>query len=188
MPRRKTLSDDDLLDRALYVMRRVGPEGVTFAAVAAETGLSPATLVQRFGTKNALLHAALVRAWDLLDERTRLAIDVAPAGPGGAIALLVALSEDFSGEADYAEGLLVLREDMRDAELRERGVRWGEVLAEAVGARLADGFGPRLDLGRLMIAQWQGITLWWGFSRQGVLPDVVARELTAFCRAIGCEV
>lgn len=188
MPRRKTLSDDHLLDRALAVMRRAGPDGVTFASVASETGLSPATLVQRFGTKNALLHAALVRAWDLLDDRTRTAIGDAPDDPAGAIAILVVLSGDLSGEADYAEGLLVLREDMRDAELRRRGVRWGEVLAEAVGARLADGFGPRLDLGRLMIAQWQGITLWWGFSRQGVLPDVVARELTAFCRAIGCEV
>ena len=185
MPRKKTLSDDDLLERALHVMRRAGPDGVTFASVAAETGLSPATLVQRFGTKSALLHAALVRAWEMLDERTMLAIDEAPAGPAGAVALLVALSGSFSGDADYAEGLLVLREDMRNPDLRARGMRWGTVLAEAVGERLADATGSRLDLGRLMIAQWQGIWLWWGFARKGALPDVVRQELTEFCRAIG---
>ncbi|KGM30458.1 TetR/AcrR family transcriptional regulator, partial [Inquilinus limosus] len=70
MPRPRTIPDEALLDGALAVMRRAGPDGITFAAVAAETGLSAATLVQRFGGKTALVQAALLRAWDLLDART----------------------------------------------------------------------------------------------------------------------
>ncbi|TSD88504.1 TetR/AcrR family transcriptional regulator [Mycobacterium sp. KBS0706] len=183
MPRPRTVPDEALLDGALAVMRRAGPEGLTFAAVAAETGLSAATLVQRFGGKAALVQAALLRAWDLLDARTAAADAAAPPTPAGAVDLLVALSGDYGD--DYAEGLLVLREDLRDPVLRRRGAAWGRVLATALGRRLADSAGPRPDLGRLMAAQWQGAVLWWGFERGRSLPEAVAAELEAWCRAIG---
>ncbi|MGF6226633.1 AcrR family transcriptional regulator [Inquilinus ginsengisoli] len=182
MPRPRTIPDEALLDGALAVLRRAGPEGMTFAAVAAETGLSAATLVQRFGGKAALVRAALLRAWDLLDARTAEADAAAPPTPTGAVALLVALSGDYGD--DYAEGLLVLREDLRDPTLRRRGAAWGRVLAEALGRRLADPAGPRPDLGRLMAAQWQGAVLWWGFERGRSLPEAVTAELEAFCRTV----
>ena len=167
-------------------MRRAGPKGVTFSSVAAETGLSAPTLVQRFGTKPALLRAALLRAWDLLDARTAVCDAAAPATPAGAVELLVALSEPDTA-ADYTEGLLVLREDLRDPVLRRRGVLWGEALAEMLGRRLAAGGAPRFDLGRLMAAQWQGTLLWWSFSRRRPAGDAVARSLRSWCRAIGIE-
>lgn len=185
MPRKKTLSDIDLLDRVLTLMRRLGPQGVTFAAAAVETGLSGPTLVQRFGTRDGLLQAALLRAWDLLDERTEAAIAAAPRTPAGAIGILVALSGDFGSGENYAEGLLVLREDMRNPELRARGEKWGRRLAEALGACLAGRDGPRRDLGRLLAGQWQGALTWWGFSRNGTPAEAVKADLTAFCRAIG---
>ncbi|WP_225771773.1 TetR/AcrR family transcriptional regulator [Inquilinus sp. Marseille-Q2685] len=184
MPRPRTIPDEALLDGALAVMRRAGPDGITFAAVAAETGLSGATLVQRFGSKAALVQAALLRAWDLLDARTEAADAAAPPGPAGAVEMLVALSGDYGAEDDYAEGLLVLREDLRDPALRRRGAAWGEALAAALGRRLADAAGPRPDLGRLMAAQWQGALLWWGFERGRSLPQAVAAELEAFCRIV----
>ncbi|HWK65070.1 MAG TPA: helix-turn-helix domain-containing protein [Rhizobiaceae bacterium] len=185
MPRKKSLSDDDLLDRVLGLMHRAGPESVTFAAAASESGLSAATLVQRFGTKDALLHAVLWRAWDLLDQRTEAAIAVQPRTPQGAVAILVALSSDYGSGEDYAEGLLVLREDLRNPDLRARGERWGSRLAEALGHCLADADGPRSDLGRLLAGQWQGALLWWGFSRTGTPAEAVERDLHAFCAAIG---
>ena len=186
MPRPRTITDEELLDGALAVMRRAGPEGITFAAVAAETGLAASTLVQRFGRKQALMHAALVRAWDLLDARTAQADAAAPETPAGAVELLVALSEDYGDAAeDYAEGLLLLREDLRDPELRRRGAAWGDVLAGALGRRLADASGPRPDLGRLMASQWQGVLIWWGFSQEGRVTDAVAESLRAWCAAIG---
>ncbi|MGI6852790.1 TetR/AcrR family transcriptional regulator [Mesorhizobium sp. 1B3] len=185
MPRKKTLSDNDLLDRILGLMHRAGPDGVTFAAAASETGLSAATLVQRFGTKDALLHAVLLRAWDLLEQRTEAAIAAEPRTPKGAVAILVALSGDYGSGEDYAEGLLVLREDLRNAELRARGERWGGRLADALGDCLADTEGPRADLGRLLAGQWQGALLWWGFSRIGTPAEAIERDLLAFCAAIG---
>ncbi|GLS32355.1 transcriptional regulator, TetR family [Mesorhizobium albiziae] len=188
MPRKKTLSDTDLLDRVLTLMRRSGPQGVTFAAAASETGLSGPTLVQRFGTRDGLLHAALLRAWDLLDERTETAIATQPKTPAGAVATLVTLSGDFGSGENYAEGLLVLREDLRNPELRARGDKWGKRLADALGQCFADASGARPDLGRLLAGQWQGALLWWGFSRNGIPAEAVKQDLTAFCRAIGREI
>lgn len=116
----------------------------------AASGSAPATLVQRFGSKPALVKAALVRAWDLLDARTEA---VAAATPAGAVALLVGLSDYPEGDA-YADQLMVLREDLRDAELRQRGRRWGDRLAAMLAPRLADGGGPREDRARELTALW----------------------------------
>ena len=65
MPRPRTMSDEAILDAVLALAQRVGQARVTFAAAAAETGLSAATLVQRFGTKRDLLLAADKRGIDL---------------------------------------------------------------------------------------------------------------------------
>ncbi len=187
MPRPRTIPDDALLDAALGVMRGHGPAGVTFAAVAAASGLAAATLVQRFGSKPALLRAALSRAWDLLDARTAELDAAAPPTVTGAVALLVELSAGYGGVGDsYADGLLVLREDLRDPALRARGRRWGGALAEALGRRLADADGPRPDLGRLMASQWQGAVLWWGFDPEGrPVGEAIAGELRRWCAAVG---
>ena len=85
MPRKRTISDQDLLDAALVVVRAVGPEALTFAAAASASGLAASTLVQRFGTKAGLLRAALLRAWDLLDDLDVVtALDVAEESGGEA--------------------------------------------------------------------------------------------------------
>src|SRR6185437_9492855 len=61
MPRRKSISDEDILDRALPLMARAGPAGFTLAEVARAVGLAPATLVQRFGDKQTLIERAFAR-------------------------------------------------------------------------------------------------------------------------------
>lgn len=187
MPRPRTLSDETVLDAALGVLRERGPAGVTFAAVAAASGLAAATLVQRFGSKPSLLRAALLRAWDRLDARTAELDATAPRTVAGAVELLVGLSADYAAGGDaFADGLLVLREDLRDPALRERGRLWGDALVVALGRRLGSpGEGPRPDLGRLMASQWQGAVLWWGFDPRWPVGEAVAEELRRWCAAVG---
>jgi AcrR family transcriptional regulator len=55
-PRPRTISDADLLTAAHRVVTRLGPN-LTLADVAKDAGISPATLVQRFGSKRGLLLA-----------------------------------------------------------------------------------------------------------------------------------
>lgn len=185
MPRPRTQSDDRLLDGVLAVMRRTGPAGLTFAAAAKGTGLAAPTLVQRFGTKEALVRVALLRAWDLLEARTEAAIAATPDTADGAVDLLVALSDGYGEGEDYADGFLFLREDMRDAELRRRGALWGERLTGVLARRLGDRRRARADRGRLMLALWQGTVLWWGFSRSGRLSEAVEHVLRDGCAAFG---
>jgi AcrR family transcriptional regulator len=57
-PRPRRVSDNDILVAALRAIDRVGPQKLTLADVACEAGISAAALVQRFGSKRALLLAA----------------------------------------------------------------------------------------------------------------------------------
>ncbi|HEX5724817.1 MAG TPA: helix-turn-helix domain-containing protein [Longimicrobiaceae bacterium] len=56
-PRPRTATDAEILAATARAIARVGPVRLTLAEVAAEVGLSPATLVQRFGSKRGLLLA-----------------------------------------------------------------------------------------------------------------------------------
>jgi len=183
MPRPRTVSDQALLEAAGRVLHRAGPAGLTFAAVGAEAGLAPATLVQRYGSKDGLMRAALLHAWDQLDARTAAADAEAAESPAGAVELLLGLSDQEEAEP-FEEGLLLLREDFRDPALRARGVRWGEALARALGRRLSAEPERAAMLGRLMASQWQGALIWWGFSRRGTLAAHLRGELEAWCRAM----
>lgn len=99
MPRKRTISDQALLDAALGIVRALGPDALTFAALAGRSGLAGSTIVQRFGTKAALLRAALLQAWENLEQETAAAIEAAPPGADGVIDLLVRLSGQYNPEA-----------------------------------------------------------------------------------------
>jgi AcrR family transcriptional regulator len=179
MPRPRTQSDDTILTAALDLMRAGGPRALTFAAVARACGLSPATLVQRFGTLDGMKQQTLLLAWDQLDARTERLAAAVPATPRGAIELLAGLSGDYGDIDSYAEGLLMLREDLRDPALRARGAAWRDALAGRLDACLAGG-GAAPGTGLMMAAQWQGLLLWWSFDPQGPLAAHVARGLERF--------
>lgn len=185
MARLKTVSEEGVLDAAGEVLGKVGPAGLTLAAVGVAAGLSPATLVQRYGTREALVRAALLRMWDRLDEATARADARHPVTVEGAVSLLASLTGRYSGSGDeMAQGLLLLREDFRDPALRARGVAWGAALTGALGRRLSGDAGRAEVLGRLMASQWQGCLIWWGFSREGTLRNYVRRQLTDWCGAV----
>jgi len=187
LPRPRRIDDSAILDAALAVAQRRGPGQVTFAAVSAEVGLSPATLVQRFGSKEALLRAALERAWDLLDAATAREDERQPLTPEGAVQVVTALLPAGEADDDYAEGLLLLYEDMRDPILQRRGARWRVAMTRALGRRLSAEPERQEVLGRLMASQWQGAQIWWAFGREGRGREAVAAELRLWLKTMGVE-
>lgn len=176
MARRKTLSDAAVLDAALVLIHERGPEALTFENLARTCGLSGSTLVQRFGSKAAMKQAALLQAWDGLDARTANLAAAVPKTPAGAIALLVGLS-DYGAIEAYAEGLLVLREDLRDPLLRARGARWKTTLAATLDSCFADTPQAPKEVGMLLASQWQGALVWWSFDPQGTVADHIRHDL-----------
>lgn len=174
MGRAKTISDEAALDSVLELITDLGPAGLTFARAGYATGLSPATLVQRYGDRDALLQAALLRAWDRLDAETEQADAEEPLTPDGAIRILLRLMPPEAAERNATDGLLLLREDIRNPALRKRGAAWGKRLASILGKRL-DAASEGEGLGWQMASVWLGAQTWWAFTRNGA-PDVAIRQ------------
>jgi AcrR family transcriptional regulator len=178
MARTRRISDEAALAGALRVMFRSGPADFTLGAVAAEVGIAPPTLVQRFGDKRGLLLRALAQ------DNVAFADSIAEAprtrGRASVVGLFRLLTPDIQDPEVLATGLLWLREDFRDPELNALARERWQMLREAVAERL-----PPLPISselavRLLEAQWQGAFNQWGFFREGRLPDFVADSLEAW--------
>jgi AcrR family transcriptional regulator len=184
MPRPKTLPDEKVLEAALRLIHESGPDALTFAGLAQACGLSSSTLVQRFRSKSELIQSTLLHAWDRLDEKTARLAATVPKTADGAIELLVALSKDYGGIEAYAEGLLVLREDLRDPVLRARGATWKAALSQALEDCFSQVPQAPEGIGLLIASQWQGSLLWWSFDPQGGVESFVEDSLNRFVSAL----
>jgi AcrR family transcriptional regulator len=185
MPRPKTLSDADVLDIAHRLIHELGPDALTFQRLASECGLATATLVQRFSNKPRLIQRALLFAWDQLDAQTAQATAAAPKTPDGAIQILLALTGQYGGIESYAQGLLVLREDVRDPLLRARGAAWHAALSSALEACFTSTPKTPRGIGSLLAAQWQGLLVWWSFDPRTHLAEFVDANLRRYLTALG---
>src|SRR5215212_3586764 len=86
-PRPRTVADEDILAATSRAIGRLGPARFTLADVAADVGLSPATLLQRFGSKRGLLLALAGSAVAYVDAGFAM---IRAAHPSYVEALLVA--------------------------------------------------------------------------------------------------
>jgi len=157
MPRTRLISDKTIFEITRALLAAGGPRSVTFAAVAAKSGLSGPSLVQRYGTREAMLHAALMAGWDSLDDATETAIQSAPLSPKGATVLLKTLMPD-----DFAlpvSELSLLTADLSDPDLRKRAAKWRERMIAALSVRLGNGSKDKAGA-EILFAAWQGRMLW----------------------------
>lgn len=186
MARTKSISDEAVLDRLMAVVAETGPDGLTFARAAKAAGLSAATLVQRYGNSQSMLEAALLRAWDKLDAATHAADAHAALTPQGAVDLLMALMPSDAAEYNATDGLLLLREDIRNPVLRARGAAWGLYLADALGRRLSGDAAEAERLGWQMANIWQGAHIWWAFTRSEPPEIAIRRALMEWLEMVRC--
>ena len=116
-PRPRQTSDEAIYQAASRAMSRFGPDKLTLAHVAAEAGIAPATLVQRFGSKRGLL-LTLARQVTTGDEYA--AIRAAHTSP---LAGLFAVADCMAGMAPtpevLANHLAYLHVDLTDPEFHE---------------------------------------------------------------------
>lgn len=185
MGRRKTVSDHALLEGLLAAMEQAGPDAFSFAKASGAVALSPATLVQRFGSRDAMIEAILLRAWDRLDAATALADAETSPDPAGAIAMLLRLLPAVKTGQDVADGLLLLREDFKNPALRTRGQAWGAYLAGALGGRLTDQPEVAARLGWQMASLWQGAVIWSAFRHDADRESAIRTMLEDWCTSIG---
>ncbi len=183
MARRKTISDEEVLDAAAKVMFSAGPS-FTLADVAKGAGIAPATLVQRFGDKHGLTVAAIAR--DNAAFEGFLAAAPTGVGAGPVIAIFAAMFDGPDTDADrFADQLLWLRQDMRDPDLNRLARERFAALRAAVAGRMPPLPIPAAAAAQLVEAQWQGALLQWGIERQGRLSAFVTEQLKAWFELLG---
>ncbi len=183
MPRRKLISDEALLERALPVMARAGPAGFTLADIAREVGVSPATLLQRFGDKKTLVERAFARdnarfvAW-LEDLPRGVGADVVVGIYGEATKL-------FGDEPSLADHLLWLREDIRDPALNRLARERFRLFREVIVERLPPMPIPAERAADLLDAMYHGVVVQWALEPRGALADFMADSLRDCFRLCG---
>jgi AcrR family transcriptional regulator len=175
-----------MLRAAFRAIARLGPARLTLAEVAAEAGVSAAALVQRFGSKRALLLAAAADAASGADY----VFPALRARHRSPVAALLGLADcmAFLGDSPVAiaHNLAFLYGDLADTELHRharaysRGMYAG--IRELVGDALRAGELVRCDASRLARAlqsTLNGALLGWAVHRDGDLASWLRRDLTA---------
>jgi AcrR family transcriptional regulator len=181
--RPRTHSDDALLDATFRAVGALGPARLTLADVAREAGVAPATLVQRFGSKRALLVAAAARA----AARAGTALSAPADAPLAALTDgLVALTRPVEDPAAFANHLALLQLDLADPQLRALAVSHARGLRRAIrvllDAAVAAGELAPCDtraLSDAVHAVFHGAQLDWAVDRRGTLARRVRRALDA---------
>ena len=183
MGRRKSISDEDILDRALPLMAAAGPAGFTLADVAREVGVAPATLLQRFGDKQTLIEKAFAR------DNARFVpwLKNLPQGVGADI--VVGIYADatrlFGDNPSLSDHLLWLREDIRDPALNRLAKDRFALFRAEIVKRLPPLPIPADRAARLLDAQYHGAVVQWALDPHGKLADFVAESLRDWFRLSG---
>src|SRR5918997_1071720 len=184
VPRPKTVADDAVLTAAHRVIGRDGPAGLTLAAVAAEVGLAPATLLQRFSSKRGLLLAVAARA--AADPGAPLRAAAARhRSPLRALAAgLVAMSAGVATPEAMANQLAFLQMDLADPELHPPALAHARAVRSEIqvllDAAVAAGELAPADTARLAGAvqnTYNGALITWAIFRRGRLDTWLRREL-----------
>jgi AcrR family transcriptional regulator len=166
MPRSRTIPDDRIFAALHRLLAAGGDKAVSFATVAAETGLAPPTLVQRYGSRDGMVRAARLAAWDAVQARTDAAIAAtADKGPQG---LLKAI-----GPVDASR----LADDLRDPDLAQRAAVWRATVEAALALRLGSGQKAR-ESAALLFAAWQGHALWQAAGEDAFRLKEAVKRLT----------
>lgn len=174
MPRPKTISDDDVLAAGLEVLASRGA-AFTLADLAQRIGLARATLIQRFGDREAIL----LRMAEYEVEVTRRWLEGLPvaAGAEGLWQFLSEIVGSMGAGAGFSARVALAALEAQTPALRELAdERYGLVQA-AIAARLPPG--PERDRTAAHLhAVIAGATMQWVASAGGIgLADFVLDRL-----------
>lgn len=191
MARPVETSDEVLLAAADQVLMTEGPAGFTLAKAAGRAGVSAATLVKRFGSKEALFLRLSHRWVGSLDS----ALSDAAAGRGTPLARLRAVAlhsyHDLDNPNTASKQLAALAVDLQHDEMRELlHVGWSHVRAhlqrhatDAVTEGELVGCPPPDQLARIILGAMEGGCLAWSVHPEGSLIDRLAEDLDAVLTA-----
>lgn len=188
-PRPRATSDADLLMATRRAVSRLGPTRLTLADVAKEAGVSPATLVQRFGSKRGLLLAFAASGNDGLAEQ----FTAIRATHNSALAAIYGVADCMASMAVTPEilsnSLAFLQIDLVDPEFHKHALAHSRAMQAGIKAMLdeaiASGDLRRSDTTRLargVQTMIGGSLLQWAIDRDGTAKRRLRQDLnTLLC-------
>jgi len=164
MARPRSKSDAEIAAATLRAVGAHGVAGLTLAHVAAEAGLAPSTLAERYGSKRALLLAAA--------RSGAGAVARVAAGAADPISFLVSLAEPVSDRRVFAHHLAFLELDVSDPE-------FGAVAREHASSVLTalESFGLSTLEARRLFVTYNGALVLWALTGTGSLADSLRADL-----------
>jgi AcrR family transcriptional regulator len=185
--RPKKATDDDLFRATHAVMSRVGPGELTLAAIAKQAGVTAAVLVQRFGSKRALLLALSKKyasgAGDVIADLAKR-----HASPLDALVAYADCMADLAASpAAFARSLAYLQIDLTDPDFRKQLLKQARVTRAALCRLVERGveageLAPDVDpaqLARTIEAVLGGSMMAWAFYQQGAAAKWMRADLEA---------
>lgn len=180
-------SDDTLLDAASQVLMTAGPSHFTLAKAAGAAGVSAATFIKRFGSKERLFLRLSQRWVARLDGELAEAAAEEPSPLGRLRAVALHNYHDLDDAATASNQLAALAIDLQEDEMRGwLHVGWGHVrrhleqhIVAAVAAGELVGAPPAPQLARIVLAAMEGGCLTWSVHPEGSLIERLSDDLAA---------
>jgi len=185
-PRRRKVEDVDVFAALVRVMLRRGPDELNLREIGAEAGVTAGALVQRFGSKRAMLLAHARHAAETGDAG--LAVPKRTSSPLETLRSVAATYAELADSPRAAvRNLAYLLNDLGDAALRghllqmsRRARAWYEqLITEAIAAGELRAVRNVQSLGRLIETTLRGSFLNWAMYREGAASDWLRADLDA---------
>ncbi len=189
-PRRRKAEDKDVFAALVRVMLRRGPGELTLREIAKEAGVTAGALVQRFGSKRAML-LAHARHAAATGDAGLAAPEPQTLSPLEALRTAAAMYASLANSPRAAiRNLAYLLNDLGDPALRRHLLRmsrsarvWYEqLLTEAIATGELHGVTDVRPLARLIEATLRGSFLSWALYREGAAADWLREDLEAVLR------
>jgi AcrR family transcriptional regulator len=175
MGRARVIDRDAVLDAAEKVVSRDGAARLTLDAVALEAGISKASVLYDYKTKQALIKAVIQRRVVRETARLQELIDKQGLVPDAAIHGRIAAASRSVTDADRAVALSLVAALAHDVQLREP---IQEAYRQQIGEILRTAAHPRsamlafLALEGLRLLEWFGLYTWPQNEREQMLREI----------------
>jgi AcrR family transcriptional regulator len=184
-PRPRSTSDAAILTATHRAVTRVGPMRLTLADVAREAGVSPATLVKRFGSKRQLLLALVAAGSSEIEDEWARILELAKRSP---LEALYAYAECMAGMAPtpdvLANHLSFLQMDLVDPEFHRHALAHARNTLAFLNRWLDDAVAKdelmpcnTTRLARAVQATVGGSLMQWAIDRKGRLRKRLREDL-----------
>jgi AcrR family transcriptional regulator len=184
MARPRTVDDDTILAAAAEAIGEHGPADLTLAMVSAKVGLSPATLLQRFGSKRGLLLAVAESGSGWAEGTFRSAMARHRSPLRALSAALRAMTSPVASPETMANQLAFLQIDLHDPDFHRLALAHSRTVRDSIRALLDDAVAAgelrRTDTRRLAEAVevvYNGALITWAIHRSGPVDRWLARQL-----------